>query len=56
MVRVILGLNQAHHINMQKERENIGRNPIVDCERNCERQNEKNRKKWKKIEKEQNRK
>ena len=30
---------------------NIGRKPIVDCERNGERQNEKNRKEQKRIEK-----
>ena len=30
---------------------NIGRNPIVDCERNGERQNEKGKKEWKRIEK-----
>ena len=32
-------------------KKNIGRNPIVDCEQNGERQNEKNRKEWKRIEK-----
>ena len=34
-----------------QQKKNIGRNPIVDCERNGERQTEKNKKEWKNIEK-----
>ena len=44
------GSTKVHEFGSIKVQKNIGRNPIVDCEQNGERQNEKNRKEQKRKE------